>query len=214
MSDQSKYDELCELVRESAYLQSTLASLEWDQQTYMPSGGAAARAEQVATLSKISHEMFTTDEVGELLVDLSQADLEYDSDEASLIRVAQRDYDKARKLPPELVEEMSFPDNQFDVVLSSLMMHHLPQDLKEKGLSEMYRVLKPNGCVVIIDLESSTGGSFFQKLSDVMIQLHGGHKAMNDNVQKLVPMVESAGFTQIESGKINRQFSFVRATKR
>jgi carboxypeptidase Taq len=73
----------------------------------MPPGGAAARAEQLATLSKLSHEMFTSAEIGQLLADLSQADFEYDSDEASLIRLARRDYDKACKLPPKLVEEMS-----------------------------------------------------------------------------------------------------------
>ena len=83
------------------------AVLGWDQQVYMPPGGAEARAEQLATLSKIAHEMFTTPEIGALLDDLAQADLGYDSDEASLIRVVRRDYDKACKLPPALVEEMS-----------------------------------------------------------------------------------------------------------
>lgn len=94
-------------LKEIVDLNAAVDVLGWDQQTYMPPGGATARAEQLATLSKISHELFTTDEIGELLTDLSQAGFEYDSDEASLVRVAQRDYDKARKLPPELVEEMS-----------------------------------------------------------------------------------------------------------
>lgn len=81
--------------------------LGWDQQTYMPPGGAAARAEQLSTLSKLSHELFTADTIGELLADLAEAGFAYDSDDASLVRVVQRDYDKARKLPPPLVEEMS-----------------------------------------------------------------------------------------------------------
>ena len=81
--------------------------LGWDQQTYMPPGGAAARAEQLATLSTLSHELFTSDEIGGLLADLAAENFPYDSDEASLVRVAQRDYNKARKLPPKLVEEMS-----------------------------------------------------------------------------------------------------------
>ena len=73
----------------------------------MPPGGAEARAEQLATLNKIAHEMLTTPEIGALLDDLAGTDFDYDSDEASLIRVVKRDYDKACKLPPALVEEMS-----------------------------------------------------------------------------------------------------------
>jgi carboxypeptidase Taq len=88
-------------------LQAAESVLGWDQQVFMPPGGAAARAEQLATLSKITHEMFTADEIGGLLSDLAVAEFAYDSDEASLIRVVQRDYDKARKLPTALVAEMT-----------------------------------------------------------------------------------------------------------
>lgn len=88
-------------------LQAAEAVLGWDQQVFMPPGGAEARAEQLATLSKITHEMFVADEIGALLSDLAGADFPYDSDEASLIRVVQRDYDKARKLPSTLVAELS-----------------------------------------------------------------------------------------------------------
>jgi carboxypeptidase Taq len=73
----------------------------------MPPGGATARAEQLATLSKLAHELFTSDEIGQLLDDLAIANFDYASDEAALVRVARRDYDLARKLPPQLVEEMS-----------------------------------------------------------------------------------------------------------
>jgi carboxypeptidase Taq len=102
-----KFDTLKAKLKEIHNLNAAAAVLSWDQQTYMPPGGAAARAEQLATLSKLSHQMFTSDEVGQLLEDLASADFEYESDEASLVRVARRDYDKARKLPPALVEEMS-----------------------------------------------------------------------------------------------------------
>ena len=88
-------------------LNQAAAVLDWDQQVNMPPGGAEARAEQLATLSRIAHEMFITDEIGQLLGDLEQAGFPYDSNEASLVRVTRRDYDKARKLPPELVAEMS-----------------------------------------------------------------------------------------------------------
>ncbi len=78
--------------------------LSWDQQTMMPSGGAAARAEALATLGRLAHERFTSNEVGELLDRLRpyEESLPSDSDEASLIRVVRRDWTKARKVPAEL----------------------------------------------------------------------------------------------------------------
>lgn len=94
-------------LKEIKNIQTAEAVLGWDQQVFMPPGGAEARAEQLATLSKISHELFTTEEIGLWLNDLSKADFAYDSDEASLIRVVRRDYDRARKLPTALVAEMS-----------------------------------------------------------------------------------------------------------
>lgn len=82
--------------------------LNWDQHTYMPPGGAPARAEQLATVSRLAHEIFIDGETGELLELASRevADLPSDSDDASLVRVAQRDYDKATRVPTSLVAEM------------------------------------------------------------------------------------------------------------
>ena len=81
----------------------------WDQQTYMPIGGGAARAEQSATLQKITHEMFTAEETGRLL-DAAAAetiDLDPDSDEARLVAVTRRDYEKAVKVSSKLVAEIA-----------------------------------------------------------------------------------------------------------
>ncbi|MBI1879501.1 MAG: carboxypeptidase M32 [Chloroflexi bacterium] len=104
---QEKLETLKTKLKDIKNLQAAESVLGWDQQVYMPPGGAAARAEQLATLSKITHEMFIADEIGALLSDLTAAEFPYDSDEASLIRVVRRDYDKARKLPTDLVAEMS-----------------------------------------------------------------------------------------------------------
>lgn len=104
---EEKLEVLKSKLKEIKNLEAATAVLGWDQQVNMPPGGAAARAEQLATLSKLAHALFTTDEIGQLLSDLAQAGFDYDSDDASLIRVAQRDYDRARKLPPDLVAEMS-----------------------------------------------------------------------------------------------------------
>jgi len=82
--------------------------LNWDQRTMMPAKGAPVRAEQLATLQRVAHEKFTADETGRMLEDLRayEASQPYDSDEASLIRVARQDYDKARRVPSDLVAEM------------------------------------------------------------------------------------------------------------
>jgi len=104
-----KLDELKKRFATVSDLRRAAAVLSWDQQTYMPPRGASARAEQLATLEKLAHEHFVADENGALLNDLAvdAAQLPYDSDNASMIRVMKRDYDKAKRVPPALVEEMA-----------------------------------------------------------------------------------------------------------
>lgn len=113
----------------------------------------------------------------------------------------------------DLIERISQPDNFFDVVMNSLVMHHLPDSLQLDGVAEFYRVLKPGGRVYIVDMESVAGGSLFTRFKDLMIHLHGGRKAMSDNVQNMVPKFSKAGFQQIETGRINRQFAYLVASK-
>ena len=113
----------------------------------------------------------------------------------------------------DLIEGMTFPDERFDVVLSSFMMHHLPGDLKRAGLAEIYRVLKSGGRLLIVDMESSSGGSLGQRVSELMIRAHGGQAMMQDNVTKLIPLLEAAGFTGVETDRINRQFAYVAGRK-
>jgi carboxypeptidase Taq len=86
-------------------LRSTLSLLFWDQQTYMPGSGVAGRAEQVATLSRLAHEMLTDDETKSLLDASGEPDPS--SEEGALLRRALRDYERATKLPAELVAETS-----------------------------------------------------------------------------------------------------------
>ena len=79
--------------------------LMWDRQTYMPKGGVAGRAEQSATLSRIAHEMLVDAETGRLLEALDQPDPS--SEDGALVRRARREYEKATRLPGELVAEIS-----------------------------------------------------------------------------------------------------------
>ena len=103
------YDRLLALLAEVANLQHVGSVLFWDQQVMMPRGGAAARGNHLALVSKLRHERFTSPEIGRLLEELRsyEESLPYDSDEASTIRVTRREYEKATKLPPELVVRRS-----------------------------------------------------------------------------------------------------------
>ncbi len=109
MNLNDKLHELKKRLGEVEDLHRASAVLGWDQQTYMPLRGTAARAEQLATLDKLAHELFTADAIGDLLYKFEEhaAKLDYESDEASLIRVTKRDYDKAKRVPPALIEEIS-----------------------------------------------------------------------------------------------------------
>lgn len=88
-------------------LNMAAALLDWDQHTYMPSGGAPARGRQLATLAQISHAKFVDARLGRLLDDLAPyaESLPYDSDDASLIRVTRRDYDLATRVPAKFLAE-------------------------------------------------------------------------------------------------------------
>jgi carboxypeptidase Taq len=98
---------LRERLAEISDLRRTLLLLGWDQRVKMPPRGAEARAEALATLGRVAHERFVRDEIGSLLERLRahEESLEYDSDDASLIRVVRRDWEKARREPAELLGE-------------------------------------------------------------------------------------------------------------
>ena len=100
---------LKERIGEIDDLDSASSLLGWDQQVMMPPGGAGVRAEQLATLERLSHEALTSDEIGRLLDELASHEdsLDYDSDDASLIRLVRRDWEKARRVPSELRAEMT-----------------------------------------------------------------------------------------------------------
>ncbi|MDQ3671130.1 MAG: carboxypeptidase M32 [Actinomycetota bacterium] len=80
----------------------------WDQRVKMPTLGGPARSEAIATLGRIAHEKFVDPEIGKLLETLRpyEESLEYESDDASLIRVTRRDWEKATRIPTALRSEM------------------------------------------------------------------------------------------------------------
>src|SRR3989442_9188071 len=100
MSTDGSFEQLTLRLAEITDLQRTGGLLFWDQRTKMPPAGAEARAETLATIGRIAHEKFVDAELGRLLDELRpyEEDLEPETFEASLIRVARRDYEKATRV--------------------------------------------------------------------------------------------------------------------
>lgn len=105
-----------------------------------------------------------------------------------------------------LIEAIPFPDESFDLVTSSLMLHHLPDDLKRKGLAEIRRVLKPGGRFVAMDFAAQGHGLVSHVLS-IVGQVRGDR-----TIDKLAPMLKDAGFGEIEAVPTrHKSFAFIRA---
>ena len=102
------YEELIRRSRETATLTSCSSLLGWDEQTYMPRGGAGHRGEQMALLAGLTHERVTDPCLGELLDMVESSELvDGDTPTSANLRERRRRYDRARKLPRALVEELA-----------------------------------------------------------------------------------------------------------
>jgi len=109
MTPDAAYAELIRRTKEAAVLSSCGAVLGWDERTYMPHNGSAFRGDQMALLARLTHEMTTDPKVGECLgaIEASALVKDPDSPEAINVREIRRTYDRAVKLPKELVEELA-----------------------------------------------------------------------------------------------------------
>src|SRR5437773_6302172 len=109
MNENQAYAELLRRIKEYSLLGSCASMLAWDERTYMPRKGSAHRAEQMALLARMTHEMLTAPEIGRLLGEVEASPLvrEKESIPAVNIREIRRCYDRAVKLPKELVEELA-----------------------------------------------------------------------------------------------------------
>jgi len=91
-----------------------------------------------------------------------------------------------------VIEQLPFPDTTFDVVLSTLMIHHVPAPIKRQGLAEIARVLKPGGRLVMADFTRR------QERAGRAARFHAG----GSSVQDLVALVSDAGFDQVETEEL------------
>jgi carboxypeptidase Taq len=109
MHAHAAYDELVRRAREDALLASCAELLGWDEETYMPRGGVAHRANQLALLAGLQHDRTTDPRLGELLGVLEHSSLVADplSPEAVNVRELRRLHDRLRRLPRSLVEELA-----------------------------------------------------------------------------------------------------------
>jgi len=118
----------------------------------------------------------------------------------------------------DLYDGKTFPyaDNSFDKVFSSLVFHHLDKESKSSSLHEIYRVLKPNGQLIVGDWGKAK--SKIMRIAFYVVQIFDGFKTTNDNVNGLLPRyIEKAGFKKvIETDFINTTigtYSYYSATK-
>ena len=109
-----------------------------------------------------------------------------------------------------LIEKLLFEDSTFDVVISRLVIHHLPNDLKLRGFAETFRVLKPNGRLFLVD--------FIPPMNPILSHITSafvGHEMMTrSEVSVIPPMLTGTGFIDVASGPTRSPFlAFVSGRK-
>lgn len=131
-----------------------------------------------------------------------------------MIQVAKQGAAKAQsnaEFQTGVIESLPFKDEHFDLVLSSMMFHHLPPELKKSGLEEMYRVLKPGGRLMIVDFGKPSSllarWLLFPWRNDIMVK---------DNLEgRITEFIQNAGFLNVHHPRRqwHRFISYWLATK-
>ena len=109
MNPETQLSELKLILNKYADLVAAIGLLHWDLETQMPAGGSDGRGHQLGTLTRIAHETFTSEQVGQLLEDLLPyaGQLDPDSDDARFIQVVDRLYQKKTRVPANLIAEIA-----------------------------------------------------------------------------------------------------------
>ena len=109
-----------------------------------------------------------------------------------------------------LIEQLNFPAASFDVVISRLVIHHLPDDLKRRGFAEIFRVLKPGGLFFIADFTPPANPI----LAHIILPLVGHQMMRQSNVRAIPPLLSATGFVDVASGPTRSAFlAFVSGKK-
>lgn len=102
------------------------------------------------------------------------------------------------KLIKAFAEALPFENESFDIVFSTLVFHHLPNDVKQKAVAEIYRVLKPRGKVVIVDFGTSKHRNKYR-----FITFWENFEYLEGNLKGLIPeFMKQTGFENIEEDSI------------
>ena len=134
----SQMSELKTVLAQIAHLSEVSQLLGWDQQTYMPTGGAEGRADQLSTISRISHDLSTSASFGQL-IDRAEKEVSVLDDEAldsQIVRMVRYDYEMSTKLPTDFVAEM--------VKTSSMAEHIWIEARKENDYAKFAPWLQKN----------------------------------------------------------------------
>jgi ubiquinone/menaquinone biosynthesis C-methylase UbiE len=113
------------------------------------------------------------------------------------------------RFQPGAAESLAFPDTSFDVVVSSLMMHHLPNELRLKAAREMRRVLRPGGTLLLSDFTIPKRGGWRLVAS---ITGHAGDR-WRHRATPLEPLIAESDFAELRSGDAPPWLHYVKATK-
>jgi ubiquinone/menaquinone biosynthesis C-methylase UbiE len=109
-----------------------------------------------------------------------------------------------------LMEDLPFPDRYFDRVIASLVLHHLPKDIKQQAFTEIARVLKAGGTFLAVDFEPPEN----RVLNRLWIRI-GGAEVMSPPIRELGGMMEDAGFVDVAAERTEfRRISYITGTLR
>ncbi|WP_406129440.1 class I SAM-dependent methyltransferase [Streptomyces sp. NBC_00989] len=107
-----------------------------------------------------------------------------------------------------IAESLDLPDAAFDTVVTSLMLHHLPEELRPAALREMHRVLRPGGRLLVVEFRLPKSA-----LGRRLVHGGGGHAMAHNRVDLLDGLIAGAGFEVGEHGDVRPWLYNVQATR-